>query len=63
MEKKIETTMVYWRFIGIMEKNMEATIVQWDMSWVVRRTAALRMQESLASTAAYLRRVCARGSV
>ena len=29
MEKKIETTIVYWGNIGIMEKEMEATIVYW----------------------------------
>ena len=27
MEKKMETTIVYWGYIGIMEKRMEATIV------------------------------------
>ena len=27
--KKIETTIVYWGFIGIMEKKMETTIVYW----------------------------------
>ena len=26
MEKKMETTMVYWDYTGIMEKKMEATI-------------------------------------
>ena len=26
MEKKMETTIVYWGYIGIMEKIMEATI-------------------------------------
>ena len=30
MEKKMETTMVYWGYIGIVEKKMEATIVYWD---------------------------------
>ena len=29
MEKKMETTIVYWGYIGIMEKKMEATIVYW----------------------------------
>ena len=28
----METTIVYWGFIGIMEKKMEATIVSWDVS-------------------------------
>ena len=27
MGNKIETTIVYWNYIGMMEKNMEATIV------------------------------------
>ena len=27
MEKKIETTIVYWGYIRIMEKKMETTIV------------------------------------
>ena len=27
MEKNMETTKVYWGFLGIMEKKMEATIV------------------------------------
>ena len=26
MEKKMETTVVYWGYIGIMEKKMETTI-------------------------------------
>ena len=29
MEKKMETTIVYWGFIRIMEKKMETTIVSW----------------------------------
>ena len=29
MEKKMEATIVYWGYIGIMEKRMEATIVYW----------------------------------
>ena len=27
MENKMETTIVYWGYIGIMENKMEATIV------------------------------------
>ena len=27
MEKKMETTIVYWGYIGIMEKKMEITIL------------------------------------
>ena len=27
MEKKMETTTVYWGYIGIMEKKMETTIM------------------------------------
>ena len=26
MEKKMETTIVYWRYIGVMEKKMKTTI-------------------------------------
>ena len=29
MEKKMETTTVYWGYIGTTEKTMEATIVYW----------------------------------
>ena len=29
MENKMETTIVYWGYIGIMEKKMETTIVYW----------------------------------
>ena len=29
MEKKMETTMVYWGYRGIMEKKMETTMVYW----------------------------------
>ena len=29
MEKKMETTSLYWGLIGIMEKKMETTIVYW----------------------------------
>ena len=27
MEKQMETTIVYWGYIGMMEKNMETTIM------------------------------------
>ena len=30
MEKKLETTIVYWGYIGIMEKKMD-TIVYWGI--------------------------------
>ena len=29
MENKMETTTVYWGYIGIMENKMETTIVYW----------------------------------
>ena len=29
MENKMETTVVYWGYIGIMEKKMETTVVYW----------------------------------
>ena len=29
MENKMETTIVYWGYNGIMENKMEATIVYW----------------------------------
>ena len=29
MEKKMETTIVYWGYVGIMEKKMETNIVYW----------------------------------
>ena len=31
MEKKMETTIVYWGYMGIMEKKMETTIVYWGL--------------------------------
>ena len=31
MEKKIETTMVYWGDIGILEKTMETTTIYWGI--------------------------------
>ena len=33
MEKKVETTIVSWGYIGIMEKKMETTIVNWGLYW------------------------------
>ena len=29
IEKKMETTIVYWGYIAIMEKKMETTLVYW----------------------------------
>ena len=29
MEKQMETTILYWGYIGIMDKKMEATILDW----------------------------------
>ena len=29
----METTIVYWGYIGIMEKEMETTIVYWGLYW------------------------------
>ena len=29
-EKKVETILVHWDYIGMMEKKMETTIVCWD---------------------------------
>ena len=29
MENEMETTIVYWGYIGIMENEMETTIVYW----------------------------------
>ena len=31
----MESTIVYWDYIGIMEKNMETTMVYMDYIWVV----------------------------
>ena len=30
----METTIVYWGYIGIMKKKMEATIDYWDLDFV-----------------------------
>ena len=35
IEKKMETTTVYWGFIGIMENQMETTIVYWGFIGLV----------------------------
>ena len=32
----METTIVYWGYIGIMENHMETTIVYWGMSGKAR---------------------------
>ena len=29
MEKKMETTPIYWGYIGVMEKKMETTTIYW----------------------------------
>ena len=34
MENKMETTMVYWGYIGIVEKKMEPTIMGFRVSLV-----------------------------
>ena len=31
MEKKMETTILIWGYIGIMEKKMETTILIWGL--------------------------------
>ena len=35
MEKKMETTIVYWGYIEKMEKKMETTIVYWGYIGVI----------------------------
>ena len=50
MEKEMETTVVYWGYIGIMEKKMETTIVsRASQKWEVIGTVDIRviMQEAL----------------
>ena len=45
MEKKMETTIVYWGHIGILEKTLETTIVYWGFPgilWSVGFLEALR---------------------
>ena len=37
MEKKMEATIVYWGYIGIMEKRMEATIVYWGYIGIMEK--------------------------
>ena len=37
MEKKMETTIVYWGYIGIMEKKMETTIVYWGYIGIMEK--------------------------
>ena len=38
MEKKMETTIVYFNYIGIMEKKTETTIVYWTYIGIVEKT-------------------------
>ena len=33
----METTIVYWGYIGIMEKKMETTIVYWGFIWIMEK--------------------------
>ena len=35
--RKMETTIVYWGYIGIMEKKMEATIVYWGYNGIMEK--------------------------
>ena len=37
MEKKMETTEVYWCDVGIMEKQMETTIVCWGSIGIMEK--------------------------
>ena len=37
MEKKMETTIVYWDYIGITEQKMETTIVYWDYVGIMEK--------------------------
>ena len=37
MEKKVETTIVSWRYVGIMEKKMETTIVYWGYIGILEK--------------------------
>ena len=45
MDKKMETTIVYWGYIGIMEKKMETTIVYWGYIGI--------MEENMETTIVY----------
>ena len=45
LENRMETTVVYWDYIGAKENEMETTIVYWGyvgiiLNFVVRRVAA-----------------------
>ena len=37
MEKKMETTIAYWDYSGIMEKKMEATIAYWVYLGIIEK--------------------------
>ena len=37
MEKQMETTTVYWGYIGIMEKQMETTTVYWGCIGIMEK--------------------------
>ena len=37
VEKKMEATIVYWGYMGIMEKKMEATIVYWGYMGIMEK--------------------------
>ena len=37
MEKEMETTIVYWGYIGIMEEEMETTIAYWGYMGIMEK--------------------------
>ena len=37
MEKKMETTIACWDYIGIMEKKMETPLVYWDYMGIMEK--------------------------
>ena len=40
----METAIIYWGYIGIMEKKMETTIVYWGHIGIMEKTIEIRFE-------------------
>ena len=46
MEKKMETTIIYWGYNGIMEEKMETTIIYWGYNGIMeKKMETTKLQE------------------
>ena len=58
MEKNMETTIVYWGYIGIMEKKMETTIVYWGYIGIMEK----KMETTIVYSSKFLCKKVTNGS-